>query len=201
MKPLERQLMYLFIFLGILFFGLIGGLVYYNYMYDTSFFTYGDFTFKQVPRGFEIQLYINDQQTPRLITLRSDPRDVEEIALDPAITSLLDADTVYITINPYDNLTGTTTLAVLEVDKILDNPFLYNIPVNASFTEEYASAPLAVRTCADSTDTEPVLWFRLEDATRIYRQDSCFVVAGQTEEDLIRSADRLLYILLGIMDL
>ena len=201
MKSVERQLLYVFIFLGILLVGLIVGISYYHSSYDTSFFTYHNFDFKNVGNGFQIQLYINGQQIPRLINLRSDPRELEDISLDSEVTSLLDADEIFITINPYDNLTGITTLAVLEVDKILDNPFLYNIPVNATFTEPYTSSSLLVKTCSDSTEKVPVLWFRLEDSTRVYQQDGCFIVAGTTEEDLIRAADRLLYTLLGIMKL
>ena len=200
MKPQEKQLVVIFSVLGILLLGLILFIVYYKATYEDTFFTYRGFDFKHVKNTYEVTLYINDQQTPRTITLRSDPRDVEDIPLASEITDLAKKKEIIVTINPYDNLTGITTMAVLELDKILDNPFLYNIPVNASFTEPYSKSGLQVKTCADATDDIAVLWFRVEHDTRIYEQDGCLIVAGKTEDDLIRVVDRLIYTLLGIMD-
>ena len=199
MKSSERQLITIFVILGILLIGLIVGIMYYKKSYETSFFTYHNFDFRQVRNGYEITLFINERQTPQTITLRSDPRELEDIPIDASILQLNKKKDIFATINPYDNLTGVTTMAVLELDKIIDNPSLYNIPVNASFTEPYSKSGLVVRTCADANDEIAILWFRLENETRIYRQDDCFIIAGVKEDDFIRDADRILYTLLGVM--
>ncbi len=197
----ERSVAVMLVVLGVLLLGLFVWIGYYKKEYETSFFTYHGFDFKQVGNGYQITIYLNEQQTPRVITLRSDPRELEGIPLDSEILSLKEKKQIYVTINPYDNLTGVTTIAVLEIDKILDNPFLYNIPVNASFTEPYPFGGLEVRTCADADDQVGVLWFRLEDETRVYQDDGCFIVAGKTEDDLVRASDKVIYTLLGVMRL
>ena len=168
--------------------------------YEKTIFSYHGFDFKHVKNGYEVTLYINDQQTPHTISLRSDPRGLEDIPADPLVYHLPKKHQIYATINPHDNLTGVTTIAVLELDKIIDNPFLYNIPLNASFTEPYGHGELQVKTCDDATETTAVLWFRLENETRVYSQNGCLIIAGEKEDDLIRAADRILYTLLGIMD-
>lgn len=200
MKSTERQLIILFVVMGVLLGAVVGGVVYYKKSYEKSFFTYHGFDFKRVKNGYEITLYINQQHTPRTITLRSDPRSLEDISIDSHVYQLPKKDTIYATINPFDNLTGVTTIAVLELDKILDNPFLYNVPVNASFTEPYPHSGLDIRTCVDTTEKTAILWFKVENETRVYFHDGCLIVAGEQEDDLIRAVDRILYALLGIMD-
>lgn len=200
MKPHERQLMIVFIIMGILFLGLLGGIMYYKKEYQKSYFTYHGFDFKQVAGGYQIIIYINEQQIPRTITLRSDPRDIEDIPLETDVLSLIKKKEVFVTINPYDNLTGLTTMAVLELDKVLDNPNLYNIPLNASFTQPYPQGGLGVKTCADATSEIAILWFKLEDRAHVYEHEGCIIVAGEKEEELLEAADRILYTLLGIMD-
>jgi len=200
MKTSEKQLMIIFAVLGALLLALVIGILYYKSAYEKSFFTYHGFDFKRVRNGYEITLYLNEQQTPRTILLRSDPRRLEDIPLASEAALLTQKKEIFVTINPHDNLTGVTTIAVLELDKILDNPFLYNLPVNASFTEPYPFGGLGVKTCADATDDVAVLWFKVENETRVYEKDGCLIVAGATEDDLIRAADRIIYTILGIMD-
>ena len=200
MKPHEKQLMIIFVILGILFLGLIGGIMYYKKEYQKSYFTYRGFDFKQVAGGYQITVYINEQQIPRTLTLRSDHRDIEDIPVETDVRSLIKKKEIFVTINPYDNLTGLTTMAVLELDKVLDNPNLYNIPLNASFTELYPKGGLSVKTCVDATPDIAVLWFKLEERTRIYENEGCIIIAGEQEEDLVEVADRIIYTLLGIMD-
>ena len=201
MKTSEKQLIIFFVVLGLLLLGLVGGVVYYKKTYEKSFFAYHNFDFKHVKNGYEITIFINERQAPQTITLRSDPRELEDIPIDASVLQLTKKKNIFATINPYDNLTGATTIAVLELDKIIDNPSLYDIPVNASFTEPYGQGSLGVRTCADADDQTAILWFRLENETKIYRQSGCLIVAGVKENDFIRAADRIIYVLLGIMKL
>ena len=197
----QKQLAYFLIILAVALALLIAWLVYYRQHYAEDFFSYHGFDFKRVNNGYELSLYINSKTTPNTITLRSDPRKLEDIPLDPGILSLSKKNEIYAMINPYDNLTGVTTIAVLEIDKIFDNPFLYNIPVNASFTEPYGNTTLPVKNCQEKNTNVGLLWFKIENETHIYPYENCFIVAGEQEEDLIRAADRIIYTILGVMKL
>lgn len=197
----EKQTGFVLLVLLLLFLSFLLGLVYYKVHYEKSFFTYHGFDFTQVPSGYQMKLYINQAQQPSLITLRSDPRDLRDIPVDPTVLSLKETQQIFAIIDPYDNLTGVTTLAVLELDKIIDNPFLFNIPVNASFTRPYGDGQLGVKTCDDAPEGTAVLWFRIEQETKVYSEGGCFIIAGVTEDDLIRGVDKILYALLGVIPL
>jgi hypothetical protein len=196
----NKQVVVVLVIMAVMLVGLLGWIVFYKSSTDDSFFTYNGFDFRKTAQGFQIQIFINEGQTANTLIVRSDPRDLESFPLDPAVLSLKDKEAVYATIDPYANLTGVTTLAVLELDSVLDNPFLYGIQVNATFTQPYDVAGLDVKTCEDATEDVAVLWFRLEDEVGVYEEEGCFIVAGVVEDDFISGVDRILYTLLGIMD-
>ncbi|MBS3170874.1 hypothetical protein J4223_03790, partial [Candidatus Woesearchaeota archaeon] len=69
-----------------------------------------------------VQLYVGDDETPYLIALRNDPASLEDIVVEGVLnTRIFNDEQIWLTINPNANLTGKTTVAVLEVDKIIDN--------------------------------------------------------------------------------
>jgi len=174
-------------------------LVYVRQQARTSevVFMYNGFKFQRDQQGYEIQLFINDQKTPTLIHLREDPRTLETIPIQGNIQILRQKQQLHITLDPYANLTGKTTIAALEIDAIIDNPYLFNIPVNSAFTQPYANG--TIKTCADVNATEGVILLEKGDATSITEDKGCILLRGVTEQDLIRAADRLAYTLLNIM--
>ena len=148
--------------------------------------------------GYQIEFYYGDSPQPYFANLRYDPESLEDIELDRTIFHKISDDTIiFITIDPFANLTGKTTVAALEIDKFIDNKFFLNIRVNSSVTEEYSDYP--IKTCADGTEDSTVIWLKLGEENRIISEDNCIIVEGQTQEDLIRGADRLALYLIGIM--
>ena len=82
-----------------------------------------------------VQLYVGDDETPYLIALRNDPASLEDIPVEGVLnTRIYNDEQIWLTINPNANLSSKTTVAVLEVDKIIDNENLYGIPANAAMT-------------------------------------------------------------------
>lgn len=161
-------------------------------------FTYNGFDFKKVDFGYQLQLYINQADYPALVKVRHKPQDLEAIPLDD-VSFLKEKNRIFITLDPTNkNLTGKTTVAALEIDAFIDNPYLYNIPVNSSFTQPYANA--TVKTCADVSATDGIIHLDLGDATAVSVEEGCVLVRGETEDDLIMAADRLVLTLLGVME-
>ncbi|MBT3324025.1 hypothetical protein HN681_01500 [archaeon] len=130
--------------------------------------------------------------------LRTDPLSLEDIPVTGTLhTRIFDDEIVYVTIDPYANLTGQTVIAALEVDKVIDNEYLYQVPVMSAMTREYSDYP--VKNCDDGTNTETIVYLTLGDETKVYTYDYCIIIMGTDEAELIRAADRMLYTLLGIM--
>jgi len=146
-----------------------------------------------------VQLYVGDDETPYLIALRNDPASLEDIVVEGVLnTRIFNDEQIWLTINPNANLTGKTTVAVLEVDKIIDNENLYGIPANAAMTMEN-EYNYPVKSCYDGTDKSTVIFFTLGSETKVYTDEYCIIIVGTTENEIIRAADRFVLTLLGVM--
>ncbi len=146
---------------------------------------------------YKIKIYINNNPTPSYIFTRYEPGQLEKLDIENVKSKILDKKEFFITINPYANLTGLTTIAALEIDKFLDNRYLFNIPVSSAFTEDYNNG--TVKTCSDADEDTGIFLLRLGNMTRLFSREECIVLEGKTEEDLIMLADRLVFQLLGMM--
>src|SRR3989344_160344 len=148
MQRTDRQILVLFVglllLLGLVIYGLF---VYQERRYGDLVFDYNGFRVQKTPQGYRFQIHINQGTTPNYFTLRSDPRTLEDIPVDRQILSLKEKREIFAVVDPDANLTGVTTMAVLELDKILDNAFLFNIPVNAALTKTVEGSGLEAKDC------------------------------------------------------
>ncbi len=154
---------------------------------------------EQKYEGWQIKFYIGNDQTPYILDLRYDPLSLENIDIDRNIVNVVSDDKqIFITWDPGRGYTVTTTMAVLELVKVLPNSKLFHIATNTSFTEPYKNR--TVKTCKDATKDSSVIYFKLANETRIsLENDFCIVIEGKTEEDFVKAADRFDLFLLGIM--
>ncbi len=148
-----------------------------------------------------VTLYVGEgsEQIAYGVGLRNDPLSLEDITVDGMVNTRIYGDEqIYITINPEANLTSKATIAALEIDKVIDNVYLYNIPVASAMTQENDYG-YPVKDCADGTDTSTIIWLTLGSETIVFTENYCIIVVGTDEDELIRAADRFVYELLGIM--
>jgi hypothetical protein len=135
------------------------------------------------------------------IALRNDPLSLEDIPAEGTFhTRVYDDEEIFVTIHPGAGLTGKTTIAALEIDKIIDNDALYGVPVHSAFTVPLeGDTETPIRKCSDGTADSTVIWLTLASQTKVYTEGNCIIIAGTDEDELIRAADRFLLTLLGIM--
>jgi len=146
-----------------------------------------------------ITLYVGVEEYPYAIALRNDPLSLEDIPVEGTVhTRIYGDEGIYVTVNPLANLSSKVTVAALEIDKIIDNEYLYNIPVLSAMTLENEDG-FPVVSCYDATDAVTVILLTLGSETIVYTDEYCIVIVGTTEDEIIRAADRFLYELLGIM--
>lgn len=162
-------------------------------------FNYNGFNFKKAPTGYKVEIFINKNSNPNYFTVRADPRDIEGIPVEVDTESLKDKKHIYAVIDPYENLTGITTMAALQLENVIENQFLFNIPLSSAFTQGYRNKTIETKTCDDVNQTVGIIWLRLGETTRIFNEDKCIVIEGQKEEDLIKAANRLTLTMLGVM--
>lgn len=189
---------------------LFGILVYINQQTgflstkDLAYYQYsnGDETFnvKKVIRdlyvGWQVEMVVNEQ--PYILELYNDPASLEDIPTDRAAkANLLDDKVMYVTWEPNTNRSLTTAFAFAEINKVVDNPDIFGIPVNLSKMSPYKND--TVKTCADATKASSVIWLKLGTETSVSMDGNCVIVQGTNEDEILRAADRLVFLLLGIM--
>ena len=198
MKIKNKALIYLVLFLV-----LVGTFVYFVDVSPDDYYQYatGDAVYDvYIVSDNEVKIPITlgsygDEWT---LVMRDDPASLENIPVYGTLnTRIYDDEAVFITIDPNAGLTGKTTIAALEIDKVIDNEDIYGIPTYSAMTSEYGEYP--VITCADANSDYTVIYLTLGEETIVYTQDYCIIVQGVDEDDLIRAADRMVYNLLGIM--
>ena len=76
-----------------------------------------DFTPSKTGVGFDMKFFVGDAQYPTLMTVRNDPRELENISINGEEVREIFSDkgVVYITEDPFDNLTGRTLVAANEL--------------------------------------------------------------------------------------
>lgn len=149
---------------------------------------------------YKIKIYVNE--VPRYIYTRHEPKEMEGLKINPNIKlDIITKKEAYITINPNAELTGKTTIAALEIDKFLDNSYLFKIPTKSAFTEVYEDSPdYLIKTCKDTDEDTAIIWLKLGEENVIKEEGGCVILEAQTEEELIRIADGLVFYLMGMIE-
>ena len=164
---------------------------------NERFFDYNGYEVERTVEGYKLTIYLNNAKEPVFLRIREDPREIDNISIGKEVKNdILSKKQIYITIDPEENLTGVTTLAALELDKVIDNPFLFNIPLNSAFTKENKNYP--IHTCDDVNETIGIIWLRLGKETRVYSDKGCVLVEAEREENLVKAANKLDLVLLGM---
>lgn len=146
-----------------------------------------------------IPISIGAEEVPYILTFRSDPLSLEDIPVEGTLhTRIFNDEKIYVTIHPEANLTSKTTVAALEIEKIIDNDYLYGVPVFSAMTLPNDDG-YPVVSCGDGTDTMTVIFLTLGSETIVFTDGYCIVIVGTDEDELIRATDRFLLTLLGIM--
>ncbi len=182
----------------------IGSIVYFVDFSSTSVYQYSNgYSLFDVNVVNEIEtqilITIDDSGDTYILNLRNDPLSLEDISVTGNLYQrVINDEAVFIVIDPYAGLSSKATIAALEIDKVIENQYFYNVPVYSAMTEEYGEYP--VITCDDANDAYTVIYLRLAEETAVYAEDYCIIVEGFDEDELIRAADRLVLQMLGIME-
>lgn len=170
---------------------------------DTTQFMYNDYLImgKKNP-GTEIwtwQTYIKAPGMNRshLVEMRNRPSSVEDVPFQSDIKDLTyKAQGVKMTTDP--ELSSKAVLAMIEVGRIIGDRYqILNKPVQSGLTSTPNESQ--VISCTDTSEDRPVIYFRLGSPTSVYMKDGCIIVQGETDDDIIRAADKYAYVLMGVI--
>ena len=170
------------------------------------------FTFKITKTGnitqHVIKVVIIGTNSEKLIPLDYGPKDLEDIPIEANIDQKVLGTSVaknfiYITQDPkLPNQTNIDSfIAVQDIAKVTGTaPYsVFQIPTRAAYTYDDNSSKFAeFIDCRYANSKIGVILLKLGKENRIYSQDDCVVVEAKNGQDLRKTADKLIYVLLGV---
>lgn len=166
---------------------------------DAIAFDYNGFDVQRVDSGvpmYKIKIFVNQGQEPYFITMRNDPRTLEDISIEGNLKAKILKKELFVAMEP--NATGLSVIAGTEISKIIGSPFLFNVPTHGALLRD-AGNNAPVRTCNDVNETTSIIQLQIGDKNKVYSEGECVIVEATDEANLTKSADRLSLTLLGVM--
>jgi hypothetical protein len=160
-----------------------------NFMYNGFSFVYFDNLW---------YTRIQDENTLYDVALRFNPKEVEDVPIDVNL-ALIDSETfpeIYITIDPYTNDATYQTLAVSELGLNLVRAM--DIIPRAACTTQDNDACIGRDIINCSYEYSPIIFIKEADTPMVFQDNTCFVIQGK-ELDLMKSIDRFIYKIYGII--
>jgi hypothetical protein len=205
MKKREKQLtIIVFSLIIILIIGFLFMFFYQKIRYSNIYFTYNGFDIQKVIDNnipfYKIKFYFENNPNPFIISFRNNPKDLENITISNNIKDILlkkGVKELYITM-PSD-ASSVSIIAATEISKIVGNQYFFNLPTHGALTNPIEGKDVPVKTCNDISSNTSIILFKIAQETKIYSENSCIIIQGNNEYELIRGANRLVLTLLNIM--
>jgi len=202
------------IVIGVFFVILVGFIIFASLTYNKGTFT--GMHIYESPRGekftlvenkagdikvYELQINAERYGVGHLyqIPLRNLPEDVKIISLNSKeVKKILNAGGIFITFDP--NLKAYASIGAIELAGVLGTADfgVFKIPTQGAFTEKIDS-DYPVKTCEDAKDGVIVINLVLGDENKVYSKGDCIIVEGDSYDNLIKSSERLVYGLFGVL--
>ncbi len=191
------------ILLVLLVLGTTGTYLYQKNRYKDTYFEYNGFTIHKITdksgnKVYQTQIFVRKDPKPYLITTRYSPKELESIEVNNYnLKKDVFKKEIYITME--SSSSAVSVLAATEISKITGNFFVFNIPTHGALTYNVEGKNVTVKTCDDVTTNQSIIYLKQSNESRIYSKDSCVILEGKDEYDLIRVANKLVFMLLGVM--
>jgi hypothetical protein len=122
------------------------------------------------------------------------PADLEFIQVPDDVKSLLGASVLTITYSPKSDIAENLGEAQYYFELQLQD----KIVIERALTNNEGTE-LPQKSCADATDSQPVIELRRGDVSEIRADGNCVVVTALDAYDLYQQTERLVYVILGVM--
>lgn len=193
---------------------LVGFIAFVSFTYGKGLFTGGhiykspsgdEFTFIENKVGdltlYDLQIYSERAGVEHLyqIPLRNLPKDVKFVSFEEGVQEkVLSSKGVFVTLDP--NLKSQATLGAIEIAGVIGTADfgVFKIPTQGAFTEKI-DVDYPVKTCNDAKDGVAVILLNMGKENKVYSQGDCIIVEGDSYDNLIKSSERLILGLFGVL--
>jgi len=172
---------------------------------------YNNFCFIEQNDLWSVRVMVNGQ--PYRVAVHHLPGELEDIPVDPQAVETIQAlstmanqtgdGRLFITMNP--EAPSGVAIAGVEIAKITGERYdIYDIPTRAGLTKrpESVSKDTPIVDCSSSGNETFVVYLREHDQNYVgvpEQYPQCIVIQGTDADEVVKSADRFLYALFGVM--
>ncbi|MBI3033042.1 hypothetical protein HYY69_06215 [Candidatus Woesearchaeota archaeon] len=173
-------------------------------------YVYNGFSFVHHKGSWYTQIFSPSKKTKYDIPLHYGPTDLENVSIDGNFKAFFDAimdnniskyqNQAYLTFNPNEENLTYVNLAIGELN--INFRKVLNTHLEFACTEEAPACDLynaTIVTCSNASQQTPVFYFKSDPETKVLENNYCVTIQG-TNEELLRSVDRLLYKMYLVMD-
>ncbi len=162
-----------------------------NYSASSETLKYKEFKFVRTPQGLRTKI------DGTFYYFNFFPAQVEDITVEKEGKKLLkDLRAVSVSYAPNSTFVSTMAEVQLYFEETL-NPRDIFVVKGLTDSKGYQLPEI---TCLNATEKVPVIEFREANATKIAYANNCFVSETYSAQEFLRITDRILYLMLGVMD-
>jgi hypothetical protein len=164
---------------------------------------YGEYPLIQDGNDWFVKVFIPKRNNSYNIEMRNSPFEVENITfhnISYVLNKIVNSDQIYLSVDP--ELGSLAVVGMIELSRITGQRYdIYNIPTTGALTRStnFSDPTTPIMNCANSTASDLVIEFEIAQENMIYPKDNCIIVSGTDEENIVKSTDRLVYTLLGVI--
>ena len=192
-KKLQRQVIWLFAILGVVFVSFIIAREL-NLFWKNPCFEYEGFNMCRVRLGesdvyyysIPIGLLINGEEISMNVVLRNNPQELENLTYS-VNESLFNSKKIWLTMDP--TLSAMAVDAAFEVGKLTRNI----IPTQFAISLPSDKSEANVITCENATEDERVIIYELSDETYVKSGGNCIHVVGMNYAAMKMASDKLAF--------
>jgi hypothetical protein len=166
-------------------------------------YIYNTYKFDKIGNYWYTDLIFSSNQNKMVnLEMRYDPRSLQDIKVSHDLyDNFVKTQAFIITANP--TLSGITAISMMHLNRIIGQEFgLFNYPTFAAITEPHDSMneDTPIFSCENATPQNKVIWLGLTNETKVDYNNNCISISGSNETEILRSTDRFLYEIMGIMN-
>ncbi len=194
-EPEENESTLMKVFLIVLFFAIISGMVYAGIAFRTpktqsnNAIKYNNFEFYQTDIGWGVDWQNSDQIYK--LQFRNLPSEVETVPMVGKLNDDFFKGYLYITFDPKEDGLQNLTLATGELSLNLARGLDYNLIASCTSSNNSACADRPVVSCKNTS--QPIIYLVEKSPTLVNLSGNCITLQGEGK-DLIKSVDKLLYV-------
>lgn len=191
-----RYFIYVIIFVAILIMAILSLRYIFPQKQKVQSYSYNNFVFTNISGLWYTEIQKQGTNKVYSVPLHFSPSELGNISIEGDVNQFKNKTNIYITFDPEGSEFSYIALSASEISINLAQTF--NITPIAACTANKTAACISRPVVDCKTPGQPAIYLKYDNATRVYVQNNCIFVQGNSWE-LVKASDRLMLKWFSIM--